>query len=103
MFSPIAYPWGWPLMLAPFVNRWGYDYDRLKLLEVAAFCVWLVLVHGIVRRRAGRLLAIAVTAVVATAPAHARAHRSAAVGVPPRRRRGRVRLVDGPDQVAAAR
>ena len=69
VFSPIAYPWGWPLMLAPFVNRWGYDYDRLKLLEVAAFCVWLILVHGIVRRRAGRLLAIAVTAVVATAPA----------------------------------
>ena len=30
-------------MLAPFVNRWGLDYDRLKLLEVAAFCVWLVL------------------------------------------------------------
>ena len=69
VFSPIAYPWGWPLLLAPFVNRWGYDYDRLKLLEVAAFCIWLVLVHGIVRRRAGRLLAIAVTAVVATAPA----------------------------------
>ena len=69
VFSPIAYPWGWPLMLAPFVNRWGLDYDRLKLLEVAAFCIWLVLVHGIVRRRAGRLLALAVTAVVATAPA----------------------------------
>ena len=69
VFSPIAYPWGWPLMLAPFVNRWGLDYDRLKLLEVAAFCIWLVLIHGIVRRRAGRLLALAVTAVVATAPA----------------------------------
>ena len=67
-FSPIAYPWGWPLLLSPFVHLWGYDYDRLKLVEVAAFCVWLVLVHGIVRRRAGRLLALAVTAVVATAP-----------------------------------
>ena len=69
VFSPIAYPWGWPLMLAPFVNRWGYDYDRLKLVEVAAFCTWLLLVHGVVRRRAGRLLAIAVVAVVGTAPA----------------------------------
>ena len=67
-FSPIAYPWGWPLLLSPFVHLWGYDYDRLKLLEVAAFCVWLVLAHGIIRRRAGRLLALAVTAVVATAP-----------------------------------
>ncbi|MET0459520.1 MAG: hypothetical protein ABW122_04040 [Ilumatobacteraceae bacterium] len=68
LFSPIAYPWGWPLLLSPFVHLWGYDYGRLKLLEVAAFCLWLVLAHGIVRRRAGRLLAIAVVAVVGTAP-----------------------------------
>jgi hypothetical protein len=67
-FSPYAYPWGFPLLLAPFVHLWGLDYDRLKLVEVAAFCAWLVLVHGIIRRRAGRVMALAVTAVVATAP-----------------------------------
>jgi hypothetical protein len=67
-FSPYAYPWGWPLLLSPFVNFWGLDYERLKLVEVATFCAWLVLVHGIVRRRAGRVLALGVTAVVATAP-----------------------------------
>ena len=67
-FSPTAYPWGWPLLLSPFVHLWGLDYDRLKLVEVAAFCVWLVLVHGIIRRRAGRLLALAIVAVVGTAP-----------------------------------
>jgi len=67
-FSPIAYPWAWPLLLSPFVQVWGLDYDRLKLLEVATFCVWLVLLHGIVRRRIGRLPAIAIVAVFATAP-----------------------------------
>jgi hypothetical protein len=67
-FSPYAYPWGWPLLLSPFVHVWGLDYDRLKLVEVAAFCVWLVLVHGIIRRRAGRAMALGVTAIVATAP-----------------------------------
>jgi hypothetical protein len=67
-FSPYAYPWGWPLLLAPFIHLWGLDYDRLKLVEVAAFCAWLMLVHGIIRRRAGRVLALGVTAVVATAP-----------------------------------
>jgi hypothetical protein len=67
-FSPIAYPWGWPLLLAPFVSLWGYDYDQLKLVVVAAFCVWLVLVHGIVRRRLGRVVATAFVAVFATAP-----------------------------------
>ena len=68
-FSPIAYPWVFPLLLSPFVKWWGLDYDKLKLVEVACFCAWIVLVHGIVRRRAGRLLALAVAAVVATAPA----------------------------------
>ncbi len=67
-FSPLAYPWGWPLLLAPFVHLWGYDYDRLKLVEVAVFVVWLVLLHGIVRRRIGRLPALAIVTVVATAP-----------------------------------
>jgi hypothetical protein len=67
-FSPIAYPWGFPLLLAPFVKLWGLDYDRLKLVEVACFCTWIVLVHGIVRRRVGRGVAIAISAVLATAP-----------------------------------
>jgi len=68
-FSPFVYPWGWPLLLSPFVKLFGYDYDKLKLLEVAAFCVWMVLVHGVVRRRLTRGVALAITAVVATAPA----------------------------------
>ncbi|MBA3288802.1 MAG: hypothetical protein H0U21_12425 [Acidimicrobiia bacterium] len=67
-FSPIAYPWGWPLLLSPFVKWWGLDYDRLKLLEVATFCTWVVLVHGIVRRRGGRIVALAVAGAVATSP-----------------------------------
>ena len=67
-FSPIAYPWVWPLLLSPFVHAWGLDYDRLKLVEVATFCVWLVLLHGIVRRRVGRATALALVAVFATSP-----------------------------------
>jgi hypothetical protein len=67
-FSPLAYPWVWPLLLSPFVHLWGYDYDRLKLVEVALLMVWLVLLHGIVRRRIGRLPALAVIAVLGTAP-----------------------------------
>jgi hypothetical protein len=69
-FSPIAYPWVWPLLLSPFVHAWGLDYDRLKLVEVATFCLWLVLLHGIVRRRIGWWPAIAIVTVFATAPAY---------------------------------
>ena len=67
-FSPIGYPWVWPLVLSPFVHFWGLDYDRLKLVTVAMFCTWLVLVFGIVRRRLGRWPALGVTACIATAP-----------------------------------
>ena len=67
-FSPIAYPWVWPLLLSPFVHLWGLDYDRLKLVEVGVFMVWLVLMHGIVRRRVGRIAALATIAVIGTAP-----------------------------------
>jgi hypothetical protein len=69
-FSPIAYPWVWPLLLSPFVHAWGLDFERLKLVEVATFCLWLVLLHGIVRRRIGRWPAFAIVAVFATAPAY---------------------------------
>src|SRR6187431_2398971 len=67
-FSPIGYPWGWPLVLSPFVHLWGLDYDRLKLVTVALFCAWLALLFGIVRRRLGRWPALAVVAVIATSP-----------------------------------
>ena len=67
-FSPLAYPWGWPLVLAPFVHLWGLDFDRLKLIEVAIWCTWLVLLHGIIRRRAGRAMALGVVAVIGSAP-----------------------------------
>ncbi|HSM64772.1 MAG TPA: hypothetical protein VK860_00560 [Ilumatobacteraceae bacterium] len=67
-FSPIAYPWVWPLLLSPFVHLWEYDFDRLKLVGVAVFMVWLVLLHGIVRRRIGTLAALAIVAVFGTAP-----------------------------------
>jgi hypothetical protein len=69
-FSPLSYPWGWPLLLSPFVHLWGFDYDRLKLVEVGVFVAWLVVFHGIVRRRIGRWPALAVVALIGTAPVY---------------------------------
>ncbi len=68
--SPYAYPWGWPLVLAPFVHLWGLDYDRLKLVVVALLCAWLVLFHGIVRRRGGRTMALLLVAAVGLSTAY---------------------------------
>ena len=96
-FSPYAYPWGLPLLLSPFVHLWDLDYNRLKLVEVAAFCIWLVLVHGIVRRRLGRVLALGGHRRDGDRAGLLEPHRSVAVGVPARGRRRRRHLVARPD------
>jgi len=69
-FSPIAYPWGWPLLLSPFVRLWGLDYDRLKLLEVACLCGFLWVFHALVRRRSSQWVALGVVAAVGTSTAY---------------------------------
>ena len=74
-FSPYVYPWSFPVLLAPFVRLWGLDLDRLKLVEVACWCVFLACWYGVLRRRMATWLAWATTAacrLVARVPA---AHR----------------------------
>lgn len=69
--TPQMYPWGFPILLSPIVRLWGIDaFGKMKLVEVACLCAWLLLFHGVVRRRAGRIAALAVTAMFATAPVY---------------------------------
>ncbi len=96
-FSPYVYPWGLPLLLSPFVHLWDLDYNRSKLVEVAAFCIWLVLVHGIVRRRLGRVLASGGHRRDGDRAGIVEPHRTVAVGVPTCGRRRRRHLVARPD------
>jgi hypothetical protein len=67
-FSPPLYPWGFPLVLAPFVALWGTDIDRLAAVPVisaAAFaCGWYLLA----RRRIGVVPALAGTAAITLSP-----------------------------------
>lgn len=65
-FTPIAYPWIWPIVLSPFVWLWGLDYERLKLIQIGVFCLWLLFMFFIVRRRLGFGLALAFVGVFAT-------------------------------------
>jgi hypothetical protein len=69
-FSPYSYPWGWPLIVAPFYAIKGLDYSTFKFLEVVAFCVFLLTFFALVRRRTGPLAAGVLTLVIGLSPAY---------------------------------
>ncbi|MEQ1700628.1 MAG: hypothetical protein ABMA25_10975 [Ilumatobacteraceae bacterium] len=69
-FSPYVYPWGWPLLLAPFHRLCGLDYARLKLVEVACFVGFLVAFHAVIRRRMQQWVAFGTVAFVGTTLAY---------------------------------
>ena len=68
-FSPPLYPWGFPLILAPFVAVVGVDVDALAVVPVLSACVfacaWFVLVY----RRLGRAVAFISTPAITLTPA----------------------------------
>jgi len=61
-FSPYVYPWGFPLLLAPFVRWWWPDVERLRLVEVACWCGFLGFWFGVLRRRMAAWLALVTVA-----------------------------------------
>ncbi len=63
-FSPYVYPWGFPMLLAPFYWQWGLDYEHLKWLGVVCFAVFLVCFNRITERRIGYGAALALTAAI---------------------------------------
>jgi len=69
-FSPYVYPWGFPILLAPFYRLFGLDYAALKLVEVASLVGFLWGFHAIVRRRMNRWPAFCTVAAVGTTLAY---------------------------------
>ena len=67
-FTPSLYPWGWPLLLSPFVAVFGIDYSVFKLVEVAALCVLLFCYGRWLLPRVGRAAAWVLTLIVGLSP-----------------------------------
>jgi hypothetical protein len=57
-FSPPLYPWGFPLLLAPFVAVLGDDLDRLVIVPVLCACVFACCWFDLAKRRIGYLPAL---------------------------------------------
>ncbi|HWC11752.1 MAG TPA: glycosyltransferase family 39 protein [Acidimicrobiales bacterium] len=67
-FSPYLYPWGWPLLVAPVYAVLGLDYQAIKVLEVVALCLFLLVFYVLVRRRTGPVPATALTLLIGLSP-----------------------------------
>ena len=67
-FSPPLYPWGFPIVLAPFVAVWGTDVDRLAVVPVLSACAFACGWHLLARRRIGVVPAMVGTVAITISP-----------------------------------
>jgi hypothetical protein len=65
-FSPIAYPWGFPILIAPIVAIWGVSFAKLKLFIIGTFLGFLFCLYRLVARRTGPLGAALIVALLGT-------------------------------------
>jgi len=66
--GPVAYPPGFPLLLAPIWATRGPDLHAMKLLEVACFAAWLAAIYAYFSRESGEPAALLVIAVMGLCP-----------------------------------
>ena len=67
-FSPPLYPWGFPLILAPFVAVVGVNLDKLTIVPVLCACLFACCWYSLARRRVGLAPALIGVAAVTITP-----------------------------------
>ncbi|MCS6995055.1 MAG: glycosyltransferase family 39 protein [Anaerolineales bacterium] len=67
--GPVAYPWGYPLLLAPVVALFGVHPLALKLVGIAFYVLFLGVFFLLARRRLTESEALLLTGVLAVNPA----------------------------------
>lgn len=67
-FSPPLYPWGFPIILAPFVAVVGADVDRLAVVPVLCSMVFAASWYALAKRRLGVLPALVGVVAVTLTP-----------------------------------
>ncbi|MEI8238300.1 MAG: hypothetical protein WCI22_02675, partial [Actinomycetota bacterium] len=72
LFSPLIYPWGFPMMLSVFYKAFGMNYLQLKMGMVIIFCGYLWFFHLVLRRRMNQWVALATATAMATSLAYLR-------------------------------
>jgi 4-amino-4-deoxy-L-arabinose transferase-like glycosyltransferase len=72
--GPVAYPWGFPLLLAPVLSLFGLKVLALKLVNTFFYLCFLIAFYALARRRLSSGSSLALTAILAFNPALLLAH-----------------------------
>jgi hypothetical protein len=67
-FSPPLYPWGFPILMAPFIAVVGADLDALVIVQVLSACLFACCWYALARRRLPFLPSLVGTAAVTITP-----------------------------------
>ena len=66
--GPIAYPWGYPLLLAPIIAVMGISTLSMKILNILFFIIFLLSLYGIASKRLPQFESLALVAIFAFNP-----------------------------------
>jgi len=66
--GPIAYPWGYPVLLAPALYFFGLKILALKLINALTYSLFLILFHRLARLRLAESWSLLLTALLAFNP-----------------------------------
>lgn len=72
--GPSVYPWGYPVLLAPVLNRFGLHLLLLKSISVVSFVLFLLCLYLLFRRRVSEAGAMIIVALFAMNPLFASFH-----------------------------
>jgi hypothetical protein len=72
--GPVAYPWGFPVLLAPFIAVFGLKFLALKLINTFFFLLFLIIFYLLARLRLPSPGSLALTAILGFSPALLFAH-----------------------------
>ena len=67
-FSPYSYPWGFPLILAPFYKIFGLDYGAFKVVIAACFAGSMYFLYRIAALRMHALTALMLMLIIGLSP-----------------------------------
>lgn len=74
LIGPVAYPWGYPLLLAPVLSVFGLKILALKFVNTIFYVLFLIAFYGLARLRLPWTWSLFVTAIFAFNPVLLQAH-----------------------------